>query len=272
MKVGFLIDMDGVVSRGNQVIPGAVEFIDRLHTKKIPFMFLTNNSQRTPVDISTKLQRLGFRVGPEHVFTSALATASYIAQHKPRGTAYVIGEGGLLAALDRAGIAIVDQEPDFVVLGEGRTMTLEMLEKAVQHVINGAKLIATNLDPNCPTQDGGIRPGCGAYIKMIEEATGYRAFSAGKPSPVIFRAARKRLGLSSGETIMVGDTMDTDIIGGNQLGFRTILVLSGGTKREDLRRYAYAPDEIVDSLASVDDAFIDDQLKIMAQAMTAASK
>ena len=107
---------------------------------------------------------------------------------------------------------------------------------------------------------------------MIEEATGYRAFSAGKPSPVIFRAARKRLGLSSGETIMVGDTMDTDIIGGNQLGFRTILVLSGGTKREDLRRYAYAPDEIVDSLASVDDAFIDDQLKIMAQAMTAASK
>lgn len=270
MKIGFLIDMDGVVSRGNQVIPGAVEFIDRLHTKKIPFLFLTNNSQRTPVDISTKLQRLGFRVGPEHIFTSALSTASYLSLHKPNGTAYVIGEGGLLAALDRVGIAIVDHDPDFVVVGEGRTMTLETLEKAVQLVVNGAKLIATNLDPNCPTQDGGLRPGCGAYVKMIEEATGYKAFSAGKPSPVIFRAARKRLGLRSGETIMVGDTMDTDILGGNQLGFRTILVLSGGTKRGDLQKYAFAPDEVVDSLASVDDAFIDQQISVLAKVMAAA--
>lgn len=267
MKIGFLIDMDGVVSRGSQIIPGAAEFIDLLHAKKIPFNFLTNNSQRTPVDVATRLQRLGLKVGAEHVFTSALATASYLAQHKPGSTAFVIGEGGLLAALDRVGIAIVDHDPDYVVIGEGRTMTLETIETAVQLVVNGAKLIATNLDPSCPTQDGGVRPGCGAYVKMIEEASGYRAFSPGKPSPVMFRAARKRLGLGSGETIMIGDTMDTDILGGNQLGFRTILVLSGGTKRADLHKFAFSPDEVIESVASIDGPFLEAQAQILSQAM-----
>ncbi|MCX6129109.1 MAG: HAD-IIA family hydrolase [Proteobacteria bacterium] len=263
MKIGFLIDMDGVVYRGTQLIPGALEFIELLHELKIPFMFLTNNSQRTPTDIATRLQRMGFRVTQDHIFTSALATASYLAHHKPKGTAYVIGEGGLLSALDRLGIAIVDHNPDFVVVGEGRTMTLEAMEKAVQMVNDGAKLIATNLDPSCPTQDGGIRPGCGAYVKMIEEATGFKAFSPGKPSPVIFRAARKRLGLQTGETIMVGDTMETDILGGDQLGFRTILVLSGGAKKGDLDRFAYAPDVMIDSVASITAEFIQQQRKVM---------
>lgn len=265
MKMGFLIDMDGVVYRGTQIIPGAVEFIELLHELEVPFMFLTNNSQRTPMDIATRLQRMGFRVNQENIFTSAVATANYLAAHKPDGTAYVIGEGGLLNALDRVGIAIVDHRPDFVVVGEGRTMTLEALEKAVQMVTDGAKLIATNLDPNCPTQDGGVRPGCGAFVKMIEEATGFKAFSPGKPSPVIFRAARKRLGLETGETIMIGDTMETDILGGNQLGFRTILVLSGGTRQEDVQRFAYAPDEIVASVAAMDANFIKQQRDILAK-------
>ncbi len=265
MKMGFLIDMDGVVYRGTQIISGAVEFIDRLHELDVPFMFLTNNSQRTPMDIATRLQRMGFRVNQENIFTSAVATANYLAAHKPDGTAYVIGEGGLLNALDRVGIAIVDHRPDFVVVGEGRTMTLEALEKAVQMVTDGAKLIATNLDPNCPTQDGGVRPGCGAFVKMIEEATGFKAFSPGKPSPVIFRAARKRLGLETGETIMIGDTMETDILGGNQLGFRTILVLSGGTRQEDIQRFAYAPDEIVASVAAFDANFIKQQRDVLAK-------
>lgn len=263
MKMGFLIDMDGVVYRGTELIPGAVEFVDLLHKRDIPFMFLTNNSQRTPMDIATRLQRMGFQIGAEHVFTSALATASYLSQHKPQGTAYVIGEGGLLNALDRVGIAIVDHNPDFVVVGEGRTINLESIEKAVQMVINGAKLIATNLDPSCPTQDGGVRPGCGAFVKMLEEATGFRAFSPGKPSPVIFREARKRLGLSSGETIMIGDTMETDILGGNQLGFRTILVLSGGTKRGEIERFAYGPDVVLDSVAQIDRDFLDQQRAIL---------
>lgn len=264
MKMGFLIDMDGVVYRGAQIIPGAVEFIERLHELNVPFMFLTNNSQRTPMDIATRLQRMGFRVTQEHIFTSAQATAIYLAGHKPGGTAYVIGEGGLLNALDRVGIAIVDSKPDFVVIGEGRTITLETVEKAVHLVLQGAKLIATNLDANCPTQDGGMRPGCGAYVKMIEEATGFRAFSPGKPSPVIFRAARKRLGLQTGETIMVGDTMETDILGGVQLGFRTVLVLSGGTQADHLHRFAYAPDVIVKSVDAMTVDFIQQQREILA--------
>jgi NagD protein len=257
--------MDGVVYRGNQLIPGAIEFVDLLLDEKIPFMFLTNNSQRTPTDIATRLQRLGFRVGAEHIFTSALATANYLALHKPNGTAYVIGEGGLLSALDRVGIAIVDHKPDFVVVGEGRTFTLEAVDKAVQMVLDGAKLISTNMDANCPTQDGGMRAGCGAFVKLIEEATGYKSFSPGKPSPVIFRAARKILGLTTSETIMVGDTMETDILGGNQLGFRTILVLSGGTKQEHIDRFAYAPDVVIDSVASINKAFLAKQRAILSE-------
>ncbi|MDQ3232663.1 MAG: HAD-IIA family hydrolase [Pseudobdellovibrionaceae bacterium] len=267
MKMGFLIDMDGVVYRGTQIIPGAVEFIERLHKLQVPFMFLTNNSQRTPMDVATRLQRMGFDVTQDHIFTSAQATANYLGGHKPGGTAYVIGEGGLLNALDRVGIAIVDNRPDFVVIGEGRTMTLENVEKAVHMVNQGAKLIATNLDANCPTQDGGVRPGCGAYVKMIEEATGFRAFSPGKPSPVIFRAARKRLGLQTGETIMVGDTMETDILGGVQLGFRTILVMSGGTKAADMHRFAYSPDVIIDSVDAMTVEFIQQQREILASMM-----
>ena len=265
MKIGFLIDMDGVVYRGTSIIQGAIEFIDLLVAKQLPFMFLTNNSQRTPVDIATRMQRMGFKITPEHVFTSAMATASYLALHQRGGggTAYVIGEGGLLTALDRVGFAIVDTKPDFVVVGEGRTITLETIEKAVMMVLNGAKLIATNMDPNCPTQDGGMRPGCGAFVKLIEEATGYKAFSPGKPSPVMFREARKRLGLSTAETIMVGDTMETDILGGHQLGFRTVLVLSGGTKKEELHRYAYTPDVVVDSVEDIDAAFLQRQSDIM---------
>mgnify|MGYP000889793916 CR=1 FL=1 len=258
MKVGFLIDMDGVVYRGSELIPGALEFIALLQAQKIPFMFMTNNSQRTPMDIATRLQRMGFPVDQSHVYTSAQATASYLAQQKTNATAYVIGEGGLLTALDKVGIAIVDHNPDYVVVGEGRTGSAEVFDKAVQLVLDGARLIATNLDPNCPTQNGGIRPGCGAFTKLIEEATGYRAFSPGKPNPFMFRAARKK-----GETLMIGDTMETDILGATQLGFRAILVLSGGTKEKDIERFAYAPDVVIDSVADINLSFIEEQIAVM---------
>lgn len=263
MKVGFLIDMDGVVYRGSELIPGAVEFISLLQAQKFPFMFMTNNSQRTPMDIATRLQRMGFPVDQDHVFTSAQATASYLSQQKKNATAYVIGEGGLLTALDKVGIAIVDHNPDYVVVGEGRTGSAEVFDKAVQLVLDGARLIATNLDPNCPTQNGGIRPGCGAITKLIEEATGLRAFSPGKPNPFMFRAARKRLGLATGETIMIGDTMETDILGATQLGFRAILVLSGGTKQQDIVRFAYSPDVVIDSVADINLSFIEKQVERM---------
>lgn len=251
-RFGFLIDMDGVVYRGPELIPGADRFIGQLRDRDIPFLFLTNNSQRTRRDVVARLVRMGLDVEEEHVFTSAIATARFLAQQKPGGTAYVIGEGGLLTALHQHGYAVVDHDPDYVVVGEGRTFNLELVEAAVRMILGGAKLIATNMDPNCPTQNG-LRPGCGAMVAMLETATGVKAFSVGKPSSVMMRAARKELGLSTDETTMIGDTMETDILGGVQLGFHTVLVLSGGTRPDDLPRYAYRPEVVTDSLAGLAD-------------------
>jgi NagD protein len=248
MKHGYLIDMDGVLYRGHDLIRGADMFIDDLRQRDIPFRLLTNNSQRARRDVVTKLGRLGIDVEEEHVFTSAMATARFLALQKPGGTAFVIGEGGLHTALHSNGYSVVDHDPDYVVVGEGRTFNLELVEAAVRMIQRGAKLIATNLDPNCPTE-AGIRPGCGAFVALLETATGVKAFSAGKPSPIMMRAARKELGLATEETIMIGDTMETDILGGVQLGFHTILVLSGGTKKEDLPRYAYRSEIVVESVA-----------------------
>ncbi|MFM7136464.1 MAG: HAD-IIA family hydrolase [Planctomycetota bacterium] len=247
---GFLIDMDGVIYRGSELVPGADRFVCELMHLELPFFFLTNNSQRTRRDVVAKLRRLGIDVSESHIFTCAMATARFLAAQKPRGTAYVIGEGGLLHALHENGYAIVDHDPDYVVVGEGRTVTYEMVETAVRMVLAGAKLIATNLDPNCPTQ-AGLRPGCGAIVAMLETATGRRAFSVGKPSAVMMRAARKELGLDASRTTIIGDTMETDVLGGVQLGYRTILVLSGGTSRADLDAFAYRPDMVVESIAEL---------------------
>jgi NagD protein len=248
---GILIDMDGVIYRGSAMIPGADRFISDLLEDEVPFLFMTNNSQRTRRDVATRLNRLGIEVGEEHVFTCAMATASFLANQKPNGTAFVIGEGGLLNALHNHGYSVVDKDPDYVVVGEGRTFSFELAEAALNMVQGGAKLVATNLDPNCPTQHG-VRPGCGALVALLEAASGIKAFSVGKPSPVMLRAARKELGLSTAQTIVIGDTMETDILGGCQMGYKTVLVLSGGTRREDLPRYAYRPDVIVDSIADLD--------------------
>ncbi len=256
MRYGFLIDMDGVIYRGNTLIPGADRFIALLLEHGIPFRFLTNNSQRTRRDVATKLARLGVKAPEDHVFTCAMATARFLAKQRPGGTAFVIGEGGLLQALHYNGFSIVDQDPDYVVVGEGKTVTHEMLETAVHLIMRGAKLIATNLDPNCPTQNG-LRSGCGATVAFLETATGIRAFSVGKPSPVMMRLSRNELRTASSRTVMIGDTMETDILGGVQMGYRTVLVLSGGTKREDLNRHAYRPDIIIDSVANLVERFSD---------------
>lgn len=249
-KHGYLIDMDGVLYRGSELIPGADRFLEQLRKRNIPFRLLTNNSQRTRRDVTAKLKRMGIIVEDQNVFTCAMATARFLARQKPRGTAFVIGEGGLLTALHQNGYAVVDHEPDFVVVGEGRTFNLELVEAAVRMINGGAKLIATNLDPNCPTQNG-LRPGCGAMVAMLEIATGVKAFSVGKPSPVMMRTARKELGLATEETTMIGDTMETDILGGVQLGIHTVLVLSGGTHAEDLPHYAYQPELVVENLAEL---------------------
>jgi len=251
MDKGFLIDMDGVIYSGNDLIPGADTFIDQLQKKEIPFLFMTNNSQRSPIDVVNKLRPMGIKVTEENVYTSAMATAWFLSFTHPNGTAYVLGEGGLISSLHNNGYSLVTQDPDYVVIGEGRNFTLEMADRAVDMVLGGAKLIATNLDPS-PKKIGWSNLGIKAIVKMIEEATGRRAFSVGKPSPVMMRAARKKLGLTTDQTIVIGDTMDTDILGSIQMGYKTILTLSGVSKRANLGDYAFAPDMIIDSLEGFD--------------------
>jgi NagD protein len=247
-KKGFLIDMDGVIYKGSEPIPGAVAFINNLREKGFPFLFLTNNSQRTSRDVCYKLRKMGFNVNDEDIFTCAMATARYLVSRKANGTAYVIGEGGLLNELHNVGYSIVDDHPDYVIIGEGRTIMLEAVDKAINMIMNGAKLIATNLDPNCPVGNGKYRAGCGAFVSMLEFATGKQAFSVGKPSPVMMRMARKTLQLSTDETIMIGDTMGTDILGAGTMGFTTVLTLSGVTSVKDLDHYGYTPDFIIQSV------------------------
>lgn len=243
--------MDGVIYRGSELIDGAREFVNRMLERDIPFLFLTNNSQRTRRDIATRLNRMGIGIQERHVFTCAMATARFLSSQNPGGTAYVIGEGGLLHALHTNGYSVVDHDPDYVVVGEGRTLSFEVVERAVQMVVKGARLVATNPDVNCPTP-AGMRPGCGAIVAMIEAATGRKAFSVGKPSPVMMRAARKELGLDAAATTMIGDTMETDILGGVQMGYSTVLVLSGSTRREHLANYAYCPGQVAESIACLE--------------------
>ncbi|MET7000518.1 HAD-IIA family hydrolase [Chitinophaga defluvii] len=267
-KKGFLIDMDGVIYKGSEPIPGAVAFINGLREKGIPFLFLTNNSQRTSRDVCYKLNKMGFQVNDTDIFTCAMATARYLASKKENGTAYVIGEGGLLTELYNAGYSIVDDQPDYVIIGEGRTIMLESVDKAINMIMKGAKLIATNLDPNCPMGNGKYRAGCGALVAMLEFASGIKAFSVGKPSPVMMRMARKALQLTTDETVMIGDTMGTDILGAGSMGFTTVLTLSGVTQEEDLAHFGYSPDFIIRSVKDL----LDEELflQVMGQSMPTA--
>jgi NagD protein len=250
MAQGLLIDMDGVVYGGDIMIPGADKFIARLLNEGIPFSFMTNNSQRTRLEAVRKLGRLGINVTENHVYTSAMATGKFLASQIPNGTAYVLGEGGLISSLHENGITLVNTDPDFVVLGEGRNFTLEMVQRAVDMILAGAKFVTTNRDPS-PKKKGWDNLGIASTTAMIEEATGIKAFVVGKPGPVMMRGARKALGLETAETTIIGDTMDTDIRGGVQMGYKTILVLSGITKKEHLIRYAYKPDLVVESVNEI---------------------
>ena len=250
MAQGFLIDMDGVIYGGDIMIPGADEFVARLLKENIPFTFMTNNSQRTPLEVVRKLRKLGIEVTEKHVYTSAMATGKFIASQRPNGSAYVLGEGGLLTSLHDNGLTLVETDPDFVVLGEGRNFTLEMVQKAVDMILEGAKFITTNRDPS-PKKKGWNNLGIAATTAMIEEATGTKAFVVGKPGPVMMRSARKSIGLETAETVVIGDTMQTDIRGGVQMGYKTILVLSGVSTREDLSHYAFKADMIVESIKDI---------------------
>lgn len=247
---GLLIDMDGVIYIENKMIPGADNFINTLLKEDIPFTFMTNNSQRTPLDGVKKLAKMGIHVSEDHVYTSAMATAHFMGQQFPNGTAYVLGEGGLVKSLHEHGFSMAQSDPDFVVVGEGINFTLEMVRNAIDFILDGAKLIATNLDPT-PKKKGWNNLGIAAVVAMIENATGKKAFSVGKPSPVMMRSARKHIGLATDEATVIGDTMATDIQGGVSVGYKTILTLSGMTKREMLSDYPFKPDMIIDSIADL---------------------
>ena len=230
--------MDGVIYHGNRLLPGAVEFVEFLKAERKQFLFLTNSSERSPLELHQKLARLGIKVDPEHFYTSALATAIFISRQNPGCSAYVIGEAGLMNALYDAGITMNDMDPDYVIVGESRSYNLETLQHAVNLVLKGAKLIGTNPDLTGPVERG-IAPATGALIAPIELATGSKAYFVGKPNPLMMRNALKKLESRREDTIIIGDRMETDILAGIEAEIETVLVLSGVTDLIEKDRFAY---------------------------------
>lgn len=246
----YLIDMDGVLLRGNTLVPGADEFIQRLHDRGSKFLLLTNNSRHAPRDLAFNLQAIGLDIQAENIFTSAVATARFLHGQKPGGTAYVIGESGLTSALHDVGYIITDREPDYVVVGETAGYNFNHITLAIRLILKGARFICTNPDANGPGE-GGIVPASGALAALIETATGRKAFFVGKPNPLMMRSALNYIDVHSEETLMIGDRMDTDIVAGVESGMGTVLVLSGVTRLEDVEHYPYVPDHIVNSVADI---------------------
>jgi len=249
-KKAFICDMDGVIYHGNRLLPGVKQFVQWLKDEKKQFLFLTNASERSLPELQQKLERLGIQVDASHFYTSALATASFLSVHKPGGTAYVIGEAGLINALYEAGYTMNDINPDYVVVGETRSYSFEKIEKAINMVVAGAKLVGTNPDLTDPVERG-LAPATGALIAPIELATGRKAYFVGKPNPMMMRHALRRLNRRREDTAIIGDRMDTDIIAGINSDIDTVLVLSGVTSRENLKTFAYHPKYIIDGVGDI---------------------
>jgi NagD protein len=255
MKTGYLIDMDGVIYRENQLIPGVTEFIQALTVSGAPFLFLTNNSAPTPADLAVRLNHLGIGgLSARHFYTSAMNTADFLSETDPGCTVFVIGEGGLLAALHEHKIASDSIRPRYVVVGEGTT-TMDRLTKAHECIERGARLLATNPDNWCPVSSDKTRPGAGATAAFLEASTGRRTYYLGKPNGYMFhRAKRKLVELALGtpeQVVMIGDTMETDIRGAFEAGMLSYLVLSGSTQFEDVADYVYQPTRILQSVADL---------------------
>ncbi|HZM67724.1 MAG TPA: HAD-IIA family hydrolase [Nakamurella sp.] len=255
-RLGVISDMDGVIYRGKEPIPGAQDFIDRLRASDTGFVFLTNNSEQTPLDLLRKLAGLGIHgLTAANFITSAMATAEFLAAQKPHGTAYVIGGGGLSAALYQVGYSITDANPDYVVVGKTASFGFPMMKKAVQLIDAGAKFIGTNPDLVDPVE-GGTEPAAGVLLAAIEAATGRKPYIVGKPNSLMMIYARKMLDVPAEDCVMIGDRMDTDIVGGLEAGMRTCLVLSGVSTRDSVARFPYRPTFVYDSVADIDPAVI----------------
>ena len=239
-KQGFICDMDGVIYHGNRILDGVREFVNYLIENDKKFVFLTNSPERTPHELSMKLERMGLSVSADHFYTSAMATAEFLSRQSPGCTAYVIGEAALSKALYDHKIYMNDINPEYVVVGETRTYSFEKIEKAIALVNKGAKLIGTNPDTTGVTESG-IMPATGALVAPIEIATGKKAYFVGKPNPLMLRHGLRKIGLHSEEIAFIGDRMDTDIIAGIESNVDTVLVLSGVTALEDIESFPYRP-------------------------------
>jgi NagD protein len=246
----WLMDMDGVLVREEQAVPGAADFLNRLRETGTPFLVLTNNSIYTRRDLAARLRASGLEVPEESIWTSALATAGFLQDQRPDGTAFVIGETGLTTALHQAGYTLTERNPDYVVLGETRTYSFERITQAIRLVENGARFIATNPDPTGPSQQGPL-PATGSVAALISHATGVAPYFVGKPNPLMMRSALNAIDAHSETTAMIGDRMDTDIVAGLEAGLETVLVLTGVTTREHAERFPYRALRIVDSVADL---------------------
>jgi NagD protein len=243
--------MDGVINRGPVLIPGAYEFVDKLRKRKYQFLFITNNSFYTTRELQSRLGAMGIDVGSGHFYTSAMATSTFLKYQNPRCSAYVIGGKGLITELERNNITITNQKPDYVIIGETYEYDYRRITEATYLIQEGAKFIATNPDLTGPTERGPV-PACGALTAPIERVTGVRPYFMGKPNPAMMYWARKHINVHSANCFMVGDRMDTDIVGGLEAGMTCCLVLSGVTSREMLKKFPYQPDYVFESIADID--------------------
>lgn len=243
----WLTDMDGVLVHENKALRGAKDVIDHWNSSGIEYLVLTNNSIFTPRDLSARLVSSGLEVPEDRIWTSALATATFLQEQVPGGTAYVLGEAGIITAMHEAGFVMTDRNPDLVVLGETRSYSFEQITTAVRLIAGGARFIATNPDATGPSEDG-ILPATGSVIALIREATGRQPYVVGKPNPMMFRSALNRLGVHSEDTGMIGDRMSTDIVAGMEAGLHTVLVLSGIETQASLEAYPFRPVEVLDGI------------------------
>ncbi|WP_426241581.1 HAD-IIA family hydrolase [Nocardioides sp. LHG3406-4] len=252
----WLIDMDGVLVHEETPIPGANEFVEALKASGLSFLVLTNNSIFTPRDLRARLLGSGIDVPEKAIWTSALATAQFLDDQRPNGTAYVVGEAGLTTALHDIGYVMTDRDPDYVVLGETRTYSFEAITRAIRLIENGARFLATNPDPSGPSPQGTL-PATGSVAALISTATGRQPYYIGKPNPLMMRSALNQLEAHSETTVMVGDRMDTDVVSGLEAGLRTILVSTGSTRPEQIGMFPYRPTLVIDSIADVVDLDVD---------------
>jgi len=246
------MDMDGVLVHEEQAIPGADRFLARLAELELPFLLLTNNSIYTRRDLAARLRASGLVVPEERIWTSALATADFLSDQRPNGSAFVVGESGLTTALHESGYTLTERKPDYVVLGETRTYSFEMITRAIRLINDGARFIATNPDATGPTPEGAL-PATGSVAALISRATGVEPYFVGKPNPSMKRSALNKIDAHSETTAMIGDRMDTDVVSGIEAGLETILVLTGVTQPDEVERFPYRPARVADSVADLID-------------------